>query len=188
MRALSIRQPYAELILRGIKRIEFRSRPTKIIGERFWIYASKQPVVGKLLMEGMFGKPEIRNQKSESNLNDEIRMTNEPAPPTPDSRLLIPVLSSDPQPTTHDPRPLSSDNLEVPMDMPREWMIELAQMLIFKDLPTGVIVGSAVIDKVEAGSGATEGYYHWHLADVRREKRCRKPTGHPQPVWFTPFD
>jgi hypothetical protein len=42
MRALSIRQPYAELILRGIKPIEFRSRPTKIIGERFYIYASRQ--------------------------------------------------------------------------------------------------------------------------------------------------
>ena len=41
MRALSIRQPYAELILRGIKPIEFRSRPTKIIGERFYIYASR---------------------------------------------------------------------------------------------------------------------------------------------------
>jgi hypothetical protein len=41
MRALSIRQPYAELILRGIKPIEFRSRPTTIIGERFYIYASK---------------------------------------------------------------------------------------------------------------------------------------------------
>jgi hypothetical protein len=34
-------RPYAELILRGIKPIEFRSRPTKIIGERFHIYASK---------------------------------------------------------------------------------------------------------------------------------------------------
>jgi len=42
MRALSIRQPYAELILRGIKPIEFRSRPTKRIGERFYIYASQQ--------------------------------------------------------------------------------------------------------------------------------------------------
>ena len=41
MRALSIRQPYAELILRGVKTIEYRSRPTKIIGERFYIYASK---------------------------------------------------------------------------------------------------------------------------------------------------
>ena len=40
MRALSIRQPYAELILRGIKTVEYRSRPTRIIGERFWIYAA----------------------------------------------------------------------------------------------------------------------------------------------------
>ena len=42
MRALSIRQPFAELILRGTKRIEYRTRPTRIIGERFWIYASRQ--------------------------------------------------------------------------------------------------------------------------------------------------
>jgi hypothetical protein len=41
LRALSIRQPYAEMILRGIKTIEYRSRPTRIIGERFFIYASK---------------------------------------------------------------------------------------------------------------------------------------------------
>ena len=55
MRALSIRQPYAELILRGIKTVELRSRATLIVGERFWIYASKQkpgaashrPVVGE---------------------------------------------------------------------------------------------------------------------------------------------
>jgi hypothetical protein len=48
MRALSIRQPYAELILRGIKTLrpcsgqalELRSRPTRIIGQRFHIYAS----------------------------------------------------------------------------------------------------------------------------------------------------
>jgi predicted transcriptional regulator len=39
MRALSIRQPFAELILRGIKTIEYRSRPTRIIGEfRMKIY------------------------------------------------------------------------------------------------------------------------------------------------------
>src|SRR5688500_117808 len=41
MRALSIRQPYVELILRGVERIEYRSRATRIIGERFFIYASK---------------------------------------------------------------------------------------------------------------------------------------------------
>src|ERR1043165_6797946 len=41
MRALSIRQPYAELILRGIKTVELRSRATSIVGERFYIYACK---------------------------------------------------------------------------------------------------------------------------------------------------
>ena len=46
MRALSIRQPYAELILRGIKTAEYRSRRTGIIGERFLIYASKGRGVG----------------------------------------------------------------------------------------------------------------------------------------------
>jgi hypothetical protein len=43
VRALSIRQPYAELIrstaitagLRGIKTVEYQSRATAIIGERF---------------------------------------------------------------------------------------------------------------------------------------------------------
>ena len=42
-RALSIGQPYAELILRGIKTIEYRSRRTRIIGERFYIYAARTP-------------------------------------------------------------------------------------------------------------------------------------------------
>ena len=41
MRALSIRQPFAELILRGIKTVEYRSRRARIIGQRFHIYASK---------------------------------------------------------------------------------------------------------------------------------------------------
>src|SRR5688500_5167231 len=38
-RALSIRQPHAEAIMRGVKKIEFRSGPTKI-RERVYIYAS----------------------------------------------------------------------------------------------------------------------------------------------------
>ena len=42
MRALSIRQPYAEQILRGIKRFEYRSRPTAI-RERVYIYAARKP-------------------------------------------------------------------------------------------------------------------------------------------------
>jgi hypothetical protein len=32
MRALSVRQPYADQIMRGTKRIEYRSRPTKVRG------------------------------------------------------------------------------------------------------------------------------------------------------------
>jgi hypothetical protein len=56
MRALSIRQPFAELIpstssgqaLRGIKTAELRSMSTTIVGERFYIYAckakAKQPI------------------------------------------------------------------------------------------------------------------------------------------------
>jgi hypothetical protein len=40
MRALSVRQPWAELILDGRKTIECRSRPTRITG-RVWIYASR---------------------------------------------------------------------------------------------------------------------------------------------------
>src|SRR3954469_15009976 len=48
MRALSIRQPYAELILRGIKTVEYRSRATRIIGQRFYLYASRSPVARKI--------------------------------------------------------------------------------------------------------------------------------------------
>jgi len=40
MRALSIRQPYAKKILRGIKTVEYRSRKTGIVGRRFYIYAA----------------------------------------------------------------------------------------------------------------------------------------------------
>jgi len=39
VRALSVRQPYAELILRGKKRQEYRSRRTNV-RERVWLYAS----------------------------------------------------------------------------------------------------------------------------------------------------
>jgi hypothetical protein len=42
VRAISIRQPYVELILRGTKREEYRSRPTRI-RERVWLYAGLNP-------------------------------------------------------------------------------------------------------------------------------------------------
>jgi hypothetical protein len=40
MRALSVRQPWAELILRGSKTIECRPKPT-FVRERIWIYAAE---------------------------------------------------------------------------------------------------------------------------------------------------
>lgn len=42
LRAISIRQPWVELILRGDKKAEYRSRPTRI-RERVYIYASLTP-------------------------------------------------------------------------------------------------------------------------------------------------
>jgi predicted transcriptional regulator len=151
MRALSIRQPYAELILRGIKPIEFRSRPTKIIGERFYIYASRQWAAGKLILEGCRSS----------------------------------VVSG---PLSVDQKAWSTD-LAMAGDEPQPWMMELAKMLILTDLPMGVIVGSAVIEKVTQAASTSTGQvlYEWHLGGIERAKKLRKPKGHPQPVWFTPF-
>ena len=129
MRALSIRQPYAELILRGIKTAELRSRATSIVGERFHIYACKAK-----------------------------------------ARPPVPIWSQD-----------------LSVAAPPAWMIELAEQVKLIEagaiLPTGVIVGSAVIESVSK----PDELYRWHLADVRRAKKLLKPTGHPQPVWFMPF-
>ena len=40
--ALSVRQPFAEQIMRGTKKIEYRSKKTNIRG-RVYVYASKKP-------------------------------------------------------------------------------------------------------------------------------------------------
>ena len=148
MRALSIRQPFAELILRGMKTIEYRSRPTHIIGERFWIYASKG--------RGATGEGRV--------WSGDLAVPREPLPP---------------------------------------WMIELAEGLRLwspGELPTGVIVGSAVIERCEpmrqttarpgaplADDASRNPTYQWHLAGVERTTDFRKPTRHPQPTWFQPF-
>lgn len=50
MRALSLRQPYAELILRGIETVEYRGQPTSVIGEPFYSYASDQWAAEKLFV------------------------------------------------------------------------------------------------------------------------------------------
>ena len=151
MRALSIRQPYAELILRGIKRIEYRSMPTHIVGERFYIYAAGKKWDGH-------SSPVTGRSSGKKAWSGDLA-TGDDAPP---------------------------------------WIVELANGLRMfpHELPTGVIVGSAVIEKVV---GPVESpthqsslinhhcFYAWHLTDVERAKKFRKPTGHPQPVWFKPF-
>jgi hypothetical protein len=133
MLALSIRQPYAELILRGIKTAELRSISTTIVGERFYIYAAKAKAK----------------------------------------------------------RPIWSEDLRV--GTPPVWMIELAKQVgmieAYADLPTGVIVGSAVISNVipRDPSDGEAGLYRWNLHHIKRLITPRKPKGHPQPVWFNPF-
>src|SRR5687767_13883332 len=140
MRALSIRQPYAEMILRGIKTIEYRSRATKIIGERFLIYAAKGPARKRASDAAAEGK---------RMWSDNLAMTG-----------------------------------SAPGDGSPPWMTELAELLILGKLPTGVIVGSAMIEKVTQGPGDL---FHWHLGDVQRVEHFRKPKRQPQPVWFNPF-
>ena len=44
-----------------------------------------------------------------------------------------------------------------------------------RELPTGVIMGSAVIEKVTPGEMGTKGMFHRHLADVQRVNNFRKP-------------
>ena len=71
-------------------------------------------------------------------------------------------------------------------------MIELAEQVKLIEagaiLPTGVIVGSAVIERVTPPDPSDAGAkFRWHLTDVKRAKKFRKPRGHPQPVWFRPF-
>ncbi|MCI0365023.1 MAG: ASCH domain-containing protein [Phycisphaerales bacterium] len=116
MLALSIRQPYAELILRGVKTIEYRSRPTRLISQRFYIYASKK-------WAGVNG----------TNGDD-------------------------------------ADALTLPSPRGR-------------GLPTGVIVGTAVISECRRNHTG----YEWHLSNVKRLPKPRKPKRMPQPVWFRPF-
>jgi predicted transcriptional regulator len=168
MRALSIHQPYAELILRGIKRIEYRSRPTRIIGERFYIYAVK-------------GRPAAAGGELDAERARVARVA----------------------------RGIWSDELAVPgpgSGEPPAWMMELAERLILGKLPCGVIVGTAVIERCEEAAAqdsslsiqhssvgthhsalGTRRYYRWHLSEVERIERPRRPARHPQPVWFMPW-
>ena len=119
-RALSIRQPYAELILRGLKTIEYRTRSTKIIGEPFYIYVPAKD-----------GEPEAWIQLE----------------PDPEKRVQLGI-----------------------------------------DLPTGVIVGTATIDRcIFCPANGHAARYEWRLGAVARLDIPVKPVRKPQPVWFKPF-
>ncbi|HEY7116651.1 MAG TPA: ASCH domain-containing protein [Tepidisphaeraceae bacterium] len=171
MLALSIRQPFAELILRGIKTVEYRSRPTRVIGRRFYIYATK----------GNRGqRSEVKDQPDRWPLTSAALLWSRD--------LAVPAGEAPPPPA---------------------WMIELAEQVGMIEpgalalLPRGVIVGSAVVERVEEirgqrsegskGGGLTSdlrpltSIFAWHLADVERARALRKPAGRPQPVWFNPF-
>lgn len=60
MRALSIRQPHAEAIMRGVKTTEYRSRATRIRG-RIYIYASlgRYPVEEEAKMMEDYGIDDV---------------------------------------------------------------------------------------------------------------------------------
>ena len=87
--------------------------------------------------------------------------------------------------------PIWSDDLRVaPPGSPPAWMIELAEQVKLIEpellrgalLPTGVIVGSAVIEKVIPPTIADgeAGLFRWELADIKRLATPRKPKGHLQ--------
>jgi hypothetical protein len=124
--------------------VEYRSRATRIIGERFHIYASKGS--GFRVQGSGRGKAWSRD----------LAM------------------------------PRGDEGLPA-------WMIELAEQVGMIEagalalLPRGVIVGSAVIDRVTRNDDDDD-LFQWHLTDVQRARTLRKPRGHPQPVWFEPFD
>src|SRR4051812_45223158 len=119
MRALSVRQPWAELILRGKKTIECRSRPTRI-RERIWIYASRAPVRSAAFW-----------------------------PVTDDAAL------------------------------PRGVLVGTVELVACRPLRRS--------DSTAACLAIDFGGYAWLMEDPQRLELPRKPTRHPQPVFFYPF-
>lgn len=139
MLALSVRQPFAELILRGIKTIEYRSRPTRLLGQRFALYASRGGGDWRKRSDGGSAKAWSLD-------------------------LAMPSV----------------------IDVRLPWLAEWAEALRLFDqpLPTGVIVGTAVVESVSAGDETSGGMFRWHLAGVERLATPRLPKGRPQPVWW----
>ncbi len=166
MLALSIRQPYMELILRGVKRAELRSRATRIVGERFYLYASKSGA-----------KADKSGSKSVGSTADGKAtgrggyVVGEAVDGVMDGRAQV-------------------WSRDISVARPPAWMVELAEQLrVLKPgevLPTGLIVGTAVIRAVVPPRDGQD-YYRWELSEVERLATPLKPERHPQPVWWKPF-
>jgi hypothetical protein len=160
MLALSIKQPYLELILRGVKRAELRSRSTRIVGERFYLYASKSGAKA--------GKSRTSGQLKTSSAG---YVVGESVGGVIDGRAQV-----------------WSRDLSVAC--PPAWMVELAEQLrVLKPgevLPTGLIVGTAVIREVVPPRDDQD-YFRWELSEVERLSTPLKPERQPQPVWWRPF-
>ena len=118
--------------MRGEKRVEYRTRATKIVGERFYIYAAGRWPVG-------------------------VKQ-----------------------------RQVWSRDLRLPEAEALPWLAELATglKLFPATLPTGVLVGSAVIAAVQQRG---DGMFGWQLSQVERLAKPLRPNGHPQPTWWFPF-
>jgi hypothetical protein len=180
MRALSIRQPFAELILRGIKRIEYRSRPTRIIGERFYIYASKGSA--------------FRGQGSVKTWSSDLSVVNVP----PWMIDLANALRLFPHelPTGVIVGSAVIERCER-MEEEKSRMedggsrIEDGESRMEKSVivhsPSSTLHRPSSIFHPPSSLLHPPSMYMWHLADVQRAKKFRKPKGHPQPVWFSPF-
>ena len=163
MRALSIRQPYAELILRGIKTVEYRSRPTRVIGERFFIYAARS---------GGWKNPGRQKGQREQSQGAGIVADNIVVPDEPPPEWMI---------------ELANALRLFPRELPTGVIVG-STMISHCTGPhprrSPLIAPPWACDPESRTPGLL---YHWHLTKVERFSRRRKPKGHPQPVWFQPF-
>jgi hypothetical protein len=160
--ALSIRQPYAELILRGAKSAEYRSRATKIVGERFWIYAAK----------GTGSCPTPRPKVKPWSTDLAVPGDDFPA----DMIELANALRLFPHEL---PRGVIVGSAVI------SHVEQLAENV---DTTENSINGGHVTrgDSSRARSTSTlpPPLYAWHLTDVERLETPFTPKGHPQPVWW----
>jgi hypothetical protein len=193
MRALSIRQPYAELILRGIKRIEYRSRPTRIVGERFHIYAPKKQAAGSGqraeeggIWSGELSVPEVGEGQGGAlpwmlELAEAIKLFG-PDVQLPTGVIVGSAVIERVEELAGSVQQAAGREEEKASSWQRAAGSEQEDLL-----PAAGCQLPADLHLLPAAGCQLPAMYAWHLIGVERAKRLRKPTGHPQPVWFEPF-